>query len=81
MSAPVRIKVNGHPVEVPEGSSVAAAIARAGQPFRRSLGGQRRFPLCGMGVCFECRASIDGVAQQQTCMVPVREGMEVDTDD
>ncbi|HET7268296.1 MAG TPA: (2Fe-2S)-binding protein [Oleiagrimonas sp.] len=81
MSTCVRIIVNGRAFEVPEGISVAAAIAHAGQPFRRALGGQRRFPLCGMGVCFECRARIDGAAHQQTCMVPVRAGMKVDTDD
>jgi len=81
MSARVRIVVNGHAAEVPAGISVAAAIACAGRPFRRSLGGRRRFPLCGMGVCFECRARIDGVAHRQTCMLLVSEGMRVDTDD
>ncbi|HEX7325693.1 MAG TPA: (2Fe-2S)-binding protein [Rhodanobacteraceae bacterium] len=79
MTASVRIVVNGHRVEVPGGISVAAAIARAGQPFRRSLTGSRRAPLCGMGVCFECHASIDGAAQQRTCLVTVRDGMRVET--
>lgn len=80
MTALVRLTVNGHAVEVAAGTSVAAAIAHADQSFRRSLGGERRFPLCGMGVCFECRVTIDGVAQQQACMLPVRTGMRVGTD-
>jgi sarcosine oxidase subunit alpha len=80
MSAPVRLTVDGHAVEVAAGSSVAAAIAHAGQSFRRSLSGERRSALCGMGVCFECRVTIDGVAQQQACMLPVRAGMQVVTD-
>lgn len=80
MTALVQLTVNGHAVEVAAGTSVAAAIAHAGQSFRRSLGGGRRFPLCGMGVCFECRVTIDGVAQQQACMLPVRTGMRVATD-
>ena len=77
----VHLGVNGQPVEVAEGSSVAAAIAQLGVPFRRSVRGEWRAPLCGMGVCFECRVRIDGVAQQRSCMLPAREGMRVHTDD
>lgn len=76
-----RIEINGRPVEVFAGASVAAAIAQLGLPCRRSVSGQWRAPLCGMGVCFECRVRIDGIAQQRACMVPVREGMQVSTDD
>lgn len=81
MNGAVTISVNGRDVQVPEGSSVAAAIEAAGAPFRRSRTGERRAPLCGMGMCFECRATVDGVAQQRTCLVPVRNGMRVETDD
>ncbi|MEO9080274.1 MAG: (2Fe-2S)-binding protein [Rhodanobacter sp.] len=77
----VSIKVNGTALEVASGSSVAAAIAQLGLPFRRSVSGQWRAPLCGMGVCFECRVRIDGIGQQRSCMLPVREGMQVFTDD
>lgn len=80
MSVHVNIMINGTSVKVPASISVAAAIARAGQPFRRSLSGARRTPLCGMGVCFECRVCIAGVAQQRACMLPVRDGMRVETD-
>ena len=58
-----RIEINGRAVDVPAGASVAAAIAQLGLPFRRSVSGQWRAPLCGMGVCFECRVRIDGMAQ------------------
>lgn len=75
------VVINGKPRQVPDGISVAAAVARAGEPFRRALDGRRRAPLCGMGVCFECRVDIDGRPQQRACMVSVREGMRVDTDD
>ncbi len=81
MSAPVRIQVNGRAVEVPAGASVAAAVAAAAPHFRRSRSGQPRAPLCGMGVCFECRVRIDGVEHQRACLVPAREGMQVVCDD
>lgn len=81
MTALVLLTVNGKPVEVVEGASVAAAVAQAGARFRRSLTGEHRSALCGMGVCFECRVTIDGAAQQQACMLPARAGMQVRTDD
>ena len=30
-----------------------------------------------MGVCFDCLMEIDGVPNQQACMVPVAEGMAI----
>ncbi len=77
----VTLRVNGRPVEAPAGSMVSAAIALAGETlFRRSLTGQPRGPLCGMGVCFECRVTIDGRAHQRSCQTVCRDGMEVRTD-
>ncbi len=32
-----------------------------------------------MGVCFDCLVTIDGVGGRQACLVPVREGMKVET--
>lgn len=80
MSALIHLSVDSHEVTVAAGASVAAAVARAGRCFRRSVGGQPRAPLCGMGVCFECRVTIDGVPHERACMVPAREGMSVATD-
>jgi sarcosine oxidase subunit alpha len=47
---------------------------------RLSVSGERRAPLCGMGICFECRATVDGVPHQRTCLLMCREGMEILTD-
>ncbi|MBL8234552.1 MAG: (2Fe-2S)-binding protein, partial [Bryobacterales bacterium] len=52
----IAIRVDGQRVEVAEGVTVAAAIAISGAArFRRSVTGEPRAPLCGMGICFECR--------------------------
>lgn len=80
MTDRIRIDVNGQTVEVPSGASVAAAVAQVTLHFRRSTGDAARAPFCGMGVCFECRVSVDGVAHVRACMTPVREGMRVSTD-
>ena len=76
----VSIEIDGEALSVPTGISVAAAIARLERPFRRSVKGDARAPFCGMGICFECRVGIDGIAQQRACMVTVRAGMQVVTD-
>jgi sarcosine oxidase subunit alpha len=77
----IRIRINGRDVAVPEGTTLAAAVLIAGfSATRSSVTGQPRGPLCGMGICFECRATVDGISQRRTCQTPCREGMEVVTD-
>ncbi|HSR96643.1 MAG TPA: FAD-dependent oxidoreductase [Kofleriaceae bacterium] len=53
--------------------TLAAARARAGQPFRTSVTGEPRAPLCGMGVCHECRVTIEGDAHQLACVLPAKQ--------
>ena len=74
----VRLTINGAAVCVPLGSTVAAAILLAGRSgFRRSVSGQLRGPLCGMGICFECRVAVDGQPHARSCQLLCREGMEI----
>ena len=78
MPESVQLKINGVPVRVPLGSTVAAAILLAGHSgFRRSVSSQVRGPLCGMGICFECRVAVDGQQYVRSCQLLCREGMEV----
>jgi len=75
----VTIYVNGNAAVVPVGSVVSVAMLAAGVPCRLSVSGESRTALCGMGICFECRAIVDGVAHQRTCQLFCREGMRVET--
>jgi predicted molibdopterin-dependent oxidoreductase YjgC len=77
--ASVRVTIDGEPMSVPAGSSVAAALLLAGAvPSRTSaVSAAPRAPYCMMGVCFECLVEIDGVAERQACMVAAREGMVI----
>jgi sarcosine oxidase subunit alpha len=75
-----RIKLNGTLYDVPAETSVAAALMNAGLVARQSIQGEARGPLCGMGICFECRVTVDGIAHERGCQLMVREGMEVSTD-
>lgn len=81
MLEPIRVVIDGTPVEVARGTSVAAALLILGRTgFRRSASGESRGPVCGMGVCYECRARVNGVAHERTCLITCEEGMEVETD-
>jgi aerobic-type carbon monoxide dehydrogenase small subunit (CoxS/CutS family) len=77
----VQLTVNGVTVAVAAGAMVSAAVAMAGvSAYRRSVSGEPRGPLCGMGICFECRVTIDGRAHCRSCQVVCQPGMEVRTD-
>jgi hypothetical protein len=71
------IHLNGRPMRVHAGMTVAAAILEAGAASRLSVRGDRRQPVCGMGICYECRALIDGQPHQRTCQILCRPGMTV----
>lgn len=73
----VEIEINGRSVAAPVGASVAAVLMTHGVAARTSLCGEPRAALCGMGICMECRCTVDGVAHVRTCQMVVRAGMRV----
>jgi len=77
----MKVIVNTKPIDVPAGTVVAAAVVMAGiSKFRSSVLQQARGPLCGMGICMECRVTIDGQSQRRSCQTLCVEGMEIRTD-
>ena len=82
MSENVVLRINDVSVSMAAGSTVAAAVLAAGATsFRRSATGQARGPLCGMGICFECRVTVNGVAHVRSCQTLCEDGMDVRTDE
>lgn len=80
MAERLTLFVDGRRLSAPTGASVAAALLDHGVwAVRRSVGGEPRAPLCGMGTCFECRVTIDGRPHQRACQVLCCEGMSVET--
>lgn len=71
------VLVNGHPVTAGAEITVAALLLRERQCSRRSCGGQPRVALCGMGICMECRVTIDGADYSLGCMTYCRPGMNI----
>ncbi len=92
----ITLKVNGELVSVPAGSMVSTAVAASFSPtktheentkdsqnspgFRLSVTGQARAPLCGMGICFECRVTINGQAHSRSCQIPCQPDLNVVTE-
>ncbi|MBT9571797.1 2Fe-2S iron-sulfur cluster-binding protein [Pseudomonas umsongensis] len=71
--------MDGRALKVAAGTTVAAALALAGDGCSRtSVSGQRRAPLCGMGICQECRVTIDG-RRRLACQTLCQQGMQVQT--
>ncbi len=77
----IEISVNGTKISCERGTTVAAAILNASvDRLRASVNGADRGPLCGMGICFECRVAINGHKHQRSCTTLVEAGMEIVTD-
>jgi D-hydroxyproline dehydrogenase subunit gamma len=79
MHSSVNLTIDGLNVEVADGTTVAAAILLHQSSFRNSVQGEPRGPVCGMGICFECRATVNGLPQQRTCQLLCESGMVVTT--
>jgi sarcosine oxidase subunit alpha len=76
----VALDINGVRVTVPADASMAAALLACGAAARTSIHGEPRSALCGMGICMECRATVDGLPHVRTCQLRVRPGMKVVTE-
>ena len=76
----LHLTIDGKAVEVEAGTIVAAALVMAGAGgTRTSVSGEPRAALCGMGVCQECRVTIDGRAHALACQTLCRDGQVVCT--
>jgi predicted molibdopterin-dependent oxidoreductase YjgC len=80
----VMLTVNGRPVAAYSRETLFAVLCAEGivalRPASKKLTEAARGGFCGMGVCQECRVTIDGMPDRRACMTEVREGMEVVTD-
>jgi predicted molibdopterin-dependent oxidoreductase YjgC len=72
-----QITIDEVPVVVPRGITVAAALMNADLAIRVSVSKEPRVALCGMGICHECRLTIDGRAHQRSCLAVVAPGMVI----
>lgn len=73
---PLTIVVDGHAYTGEEGQTIAGVMLANGTHPRRGPGGGM---FCGIGVCFGCTATVDGIADVRTCQRGAVDGVVVDT--
>jgi sarcosine oxidase subunit alpha len=79
----IKITVNSKEIEAYEGETVLAVLIASGYKILKTnpVSHESRGALCGMGVCFECTVTINGIPNTRACMTEVQEGMIIETND
>jgi hypothetical protein len=74
--AEIVITFDGELVRAAAGLTIAAALIASGRPSWRTTRGQRepRGLFCGIGVCFDCLMTVNGVSSVRACLVEARDG-------
>jgi predicted molibdopterin-dependent oxidoreductase YjgC len=75
----ITVQINGISYDADEGQMVSAVLVTSGTRVYRytEKSGSARGLFCGMGICFECLVTIDGVPNQRACVTPVAPGMKI----
>ena len=78
---PVRFTFDGKEMEGFEDEPIAAALRAAGVMTHRHTvkRGEPRGIFCAIGRCTDCVMVVDGKPNVRTCMTPLKEGMQVQT--
>lgn len=76
----IRVTVDGQPLVAYEGETIATTLMASGKKvFRHTHTGAPRGIFCGIGLCYDCTVTIDGIRTVRACVTPVGEGMNVST--
>jgi NADH dehydrogenase/NADH:ubiquinone oxidoreductase subunit G len=75
----VTVFLDGQPLSVAAGDTVAAALLTAGVTTfcAAPRHGSPRGPYCMIGNCYGCMVEIDGMPYRQACLTAVADGMNI----
>jgi aerobic-type carbon monoxide dehydrogenase small subunit (CoxS/CutS family) len=78
---PLAVTVDGELVQAFAGESVATLLLALGRRTFRHTDKYHapRGIFCGMGICFDCLVTVDGVQNVRACLTLVEEGMVIET--
>ncbi len=78
---PIYVTVDGHAVEAYAGETVATILLANGNIiFQQDENAHApRCLFCGMGVCFNCLVTIDGLPNIRACATLITAGMVIET--
>ncbi|SCZ74217.1 2Fe-2S iron-sulfur cluster binding domain-containing protein [Epibacterium ulvae] len=76
---PIELNIDGTLCRAEEDELLATVLLRQPVPLFRNhpVDDSPRAAFCMMGVCFECLVEVDGVKNQQACLIRVKDGMRV----
>lgn len=74
------VTVDGEPIEGLRGQTIAGILlARGRTAWRTTVAGRERGLFCGIGVCFDCVATVNGETDVRLCLRRARDGDTVET--
>ncbi len=78
---PITVQVDGRPVSAYAGETVAALLVAEGiRTFRHTAKrSEPRSMFCGIGICYDCLVTVDGIPNIRACVTSVAPGMTIDT--
>jgi aerobic-type carbon monoxide dehydrogenase small subunit (CoxS/CutS family) len=81
MKPEISFTFNGEELRCVSGQSIAAAlIAADNRELRKTrFGDEPRSIFCGIGICYDCVVVVDGVANQRSCLIEAKQGMNVES--
>jgi predicted molibdopterin-dependent oxidoreductase YjgC len=76
-----QVTFDGTPLDALNGQTIAAVLWSAGITAWRTtrVDARPRGVFCGIGVCFDCLVTVNGVPNQRACLVPARPGDAITT--
>ena len=77
----LNVTVDGELVEAYAGETAAAVLMTAGHIMYQAAieNHPAKSLFCGMGVCFNCAVTINGIPNTRACSTLVTEGMRIET--
>ena len=79
----IKVILNGETIETIDGQSVGAFLLEQGTRITRNTRFNKlpRGMFCGIGLCFDCLITINGIPNQRACVTGVEDGMAIATQD
>jgi hypothetical protein len=77
---PIHITVDGRPVPGIAGQTIAGILLAAGRTsWRTTRSGAPRGVFCGIGACFDCVLTVNGVPDVRACRRRAADGDDIRT--
>jgi sarcosine oxidase subunit alpha len=80
-STAINLTINGNNVRAFEGELISTVLQVEGISIfnRKHKTGKPSGIYCGMGVCYECLVTVNGVPNVRACQTYAKDGMEIIT--